>query len=59
MYGCERGDTTKFLCASGEETLLDIRASVEPAVLCRNTERLIAPRRDKGDFVGKNLIFGL
>ena len=54
-----KGNTTEFLCTSGEETLLDARTSVEPVVLWRNTERLTSPRRDKGDFVGKDLILCL
>jgi len=54
-----KGDMTEFVCTSGEEMILDARASVEPVVLWENTEKLIPPRRDKWDFVGKNLIFSL
>ena len=51
-----KGNTTEFLCTSGEVALLAARASVETVVLRRNTERLTSPRRDKWDFVGNDLI---
>ena len=54
-----KGNTTEFLCTSGEETLIYARASVKPVVLWRNNERLTSPRRDKWDFMGKDLIFFL